>query len=894
MNVTRISFWELVMPLVYVVLIWAATMAGWFALPQGMLYDAAVRLTPPGGDAGQELLIVEADLRNNDGADWAGALEILQKNEAAQILFLFMPEDATPAFYEGVAAMDNVRFGRRVVPGEEPVLEPVPAAGRGIPFRTGVLAHPVSTYGMHREHQSLIRVEGHLLPSLAREAAGFVHGPEYIPLQDRFLVNFVDRPALLPKVSLKQLLAEELVPEMIRGRTVVVGFGHDPAYPGLQTPLNPNRESMSILDFEGYVLDTLLRGGIIVRPEGVEVPVALAILGVAALFVFLQLPLVLGLGAGVLMLVAVGAGAWAVVFFFNLWLPLVQAWSVIVLMFLQVIIFRNIRQDRVLRRMLLERSGRLHKVLVPSESEDSSVSWDGIMNMVDQSLNVNRSIFLERIPGQNRVREIAALRCSINDIQERRRDIGRSPYTTALEEGGPVRLTDRQVLASGPEAGVQYLVPLRHAGYTLGFWALDIRDGAMRSQPELVGLIRDFSREIGELLARHREGKAKKDQALLHRLAGGGKRGGGLVRINRDLHMLEKRLLLLDGVFQSMGTATILYDMFGRVVQINEGMAELLRQADLAPFAMSGLDLAAKLSGRPLEEVRALLADSIVSKGTHTLIVSLPAFEKKSLLLSFRALGRDRSEEQEENSPFSVHGILFEVVNASAVRDAEEIRKRFVEEAVFYLQQGVESLQDACTLIESDERSASRLPEVQARKENLDALLERFQRLAGTDMLDSVTGQSPADPVAILNRVWEGVADDAGARKITLDSPDREGELVMTTPGGLEVCLRSVFAYLLADSVQGSRIVVQLRESDQATVLDILGTGFGMPGEEFDRMFNDPNLPVSPELARVREAAAQAAQWETVLTGSSELGRGTAFRLRMPRFKPFAAKGVSA
>jgi hypothetical protein len=67
-----------------------------------------------------------------------------------------------------------------------------------------------------------------------------------------------------------------------------------------------------------------------------------------------------------------------------------------------------------------------------------------------------------------------------------------------------------------------------------------------------------------------------------------------------------------------------------------------------------------------------------------------------------------------------------------------------------------------------------------------------------------------------------------------------------------------------------------------------------MPGEEFDRMFNDPNLPVSPELARVREAAAQAAQWETVLTGSSELGRGTAFRLRMPRFKPFAAKGVSA
>ena len=779
MIVTRTSLWELVMPFVYVALVWFATLAGWFALPQGMLYDAAVRLTPPGGDAGQELLIVEADLsldqRNNDGAAWANALDILQKNEAAQILFLFMPKDEPPAFYERVAAMDNVRFGRRVISGEEPVLEPVPAAGRGIPFRTGVLAHPVSTYGMHREHRAHVRVEGHPLPSLARAAAGFIYGQDYVLPQDRFLVNFVDRPALLPKVSLKQLLAEELVPEMIRGRTVVIGFGHDPAYPGLQTPLDPNRGSMPILDFEGYVLDTLLRSGIIVQSEGVEVPVALTILGLAALFIFLRLPLILGLGAGVLMLFAAGAGAWAGVFFFNIWLPLVQAWIVIVLIFLQVAMFRNIRQDRLVRKMLLERSARLQKVLMPSKTEDNGVSWDGIMNMVDQALNVNRSIFLERIPRQNRVREVAALRCSINDIEERRRDIGRAPYTTALEEGGPVRLSDRPVLVSGPETGVQYLVPLQHAGQTLGFWALDVQDGAMRSQPELVGLIKDFAREIGELLARHRAGRVKKEQALLRRLGGGGKRGGGLVRINRDLHMLEKRLLLLDGVFQTMGTATILYDMFGRVVQINEGMVELLRQAELAPFAMSGLDLAAKLSGRSLEDIRALLADSIVSGGTHTLAVSLPSFEKKSLLLSFRALGRDASAEQDEKSPFSVLGILFEVVNASAIRDAEEIRKRFVEEAVLYLQQGIESLQDVCTLVESDVESdggsSSRISEVQARKENLGALLERFQRLAGTDMLDSVTGQFPVDPMAILTRVWEGVAQDAEVKKVTLDSP---------------------------------------------------------------------------------------------------------------------------
>ena len=516
------------------------------------------------------------------------------------------------------------------------------------------------------------------------------------------------------------------------------------------------------------------------------------------------------------------------------------------------------------------------------------------MTLVDQALNVNRSIFLERLPGQTRVREVAALRCSINDLEERRRDIERAPYTMALEEGGPVRLTDRPVLLPGDVPGTQYLVPLRDAGDVLGFWALDVEDGAIRSQPELLGLIRNFAEEIGDLLAHYRQGRVEQEQARLRRFVGGGKRGGGLIRINRDLHMFEKRMLLMDSVFQTMGTATILYDLFGRVVQVNESMAGLLRQVDLAPFSMSGLDLAARLSGRPLEEIRALLADTIVSGGTHTLAVALPSSTKASLLLSFRALKvEDQGERTDDIMPFSVRGILFEVVNASAIRDAEEIRKRFVEEAVTYLRQGVESFEDACTLVESSD-GVTPLDDLKTRKESMLALLERFKRFSETDLLDSVSGRYPVDPMAALANVWESFAGEAREKMVSLDSPEVKGELVMTTPGGLESCLRTVFAYLLGDCVRGSRIVVQLRESSTATVLDILGTGFGMPGEEFDRLFHDPKLPASPEFGKVRDAAGMAGQWGGELSGSSELGKGTAFRLRMPRFMPFTTGGEQA
>ena len=354
MFVARTSLWELVLPFIVVSLVWVATSAGWFELPQGMLYDAAVHLTSPRGDAGRELLMIEADPNTvyDDREIWSEAVDILQKGDAGQILFMFMPQEVTPAFYENAARAGNVRFGRRVLPGAEDGLEAVPRPGHGIPYATGVLRYPEPTYGMHREYLGNVIVQGHALPTLTLEAARAVHGPDFPLVQDPFLINFMDRPALLPRVSLKQLLGGALPPEMIRNRTVLIGFGLDPRYPGLQTPLKAGGSGMSLFENEGYALDTLLRSGPVLRPRGIEVPGCLAVLGLVVFFVFLHLPLALGLAVMVLMLGVAGALAWAGAVLFQIWLPLAQAWVVIGLVFIQVVMSRNIREDRLVRRIM--------------------------------------------------------------------------------------------------------------------------------------------------------------------------------------------------------------------------------------------------------------------------------------------------------------------------------------------------------------------------------------------------------------------------------------------------------------------------------------------------------------------------------------------------------------
>jgi len=118
---------------------------------------------------------------------------------------------------------------------------------------------------------------------------------------------------------------------------------------------------------------------------------------------------------------------------------------------------------------------RLQDYMLPPDFYKLDEHWGQVITFVDQTLNLNRVIFLEKVEGDHRVREVQALRCSLDDIDERRRDFERVPYSDAIAEGGPIKLTSR-LFFKGP-AGVsfeEYLVPLLFGGGVQGFWAFDV------------------------------------------------------------------------------------------------------------------------------------------------------------------------------------------------------------------------------------------------------------------------------------------------------------------------------------------------------------------------------------------------------------------------------------
>jgi len=85
----------------------------------------------------------------------------------------------------------------------------------------------------------------------------------------------------------------------------------------------------------------------------------------------------------------------------------------------------------------LRRMARLQDYMLPPDFYKLDEHWGQVITFVDQTLNLNRVIFLEKVEGDHRVREVQALRCSLDDIDERRRDFERVPYSDAIAEGGP-------------------------------------------------------------------------------------------------------------------------------------------------------------------------------------------------------------------------------------------------------------------------------------------------------------------------------------------------------------------------------------------------------------------------------------------------------------------------
>lgn len=873
--------------------LWGFSLAGFLELPDGYLYQGLVRLAPVRNTPAQ-VLLVETDRGQADGKVYGELLGQLQGLGAERVVFTTLPATGGEDFLNSVVARPKVILGRQWLQRDDaagPTLEPWPGQFAGLEPRSGIVARPPAAFGLYRRQHALLPVGGEDLPALERLVAAEA-GVRSLP-NSPYLIDFSGGVNRLPLVSADRVLGGGLIAELVKGRVVLVGAGAGALEARYYSPASSPQGAITLLQYQGFALDTLLRGAVVTSVGSWGKLLAVLAIALLCLFLYQNVSCRLAGGVTLLLLALYLAAAWALLSFAAIWLPVTEMILTQLTLFPLLFTRRAEVENLILQESLLGTSARLQERVSPPSIFQSQDYWAQVVALVNQSLDLNRLIFLERIPGEHRLREIKAMNCSLKDIVEQRRDYLRSPYSSAINQKGPIKL-DKEYLARTQAGEDVFLAPLTFAGEVLGFWAFGIDEGKRKSLPLFDEAVLAFAEEIGELLYQRQQWLARQqveDNSLARYLLLEG--GPGAHRhLQTSLALLDKRLATLENIFEGLDTATILYDLFGRVLQVNRVMSQLLQEAGLAPFEMTALDFVVAVTGREAAEVRQLLEKIVLEHSSATLQGSLPADRGRSCLLKIRPLKAASGaavSAQGESHPFRLQGLLCELVDLSALDRLGEGREQLLHNFVKTLQSHLEGVDGSLNSWDGEGGAQGRPGDLKAQlqRQNSAALsaLERVQALLSGQVDDSLVRHSPASPQRVVEWAVDKVERLAGEREITfrVEIPDPAPPLFAPQEELLEV-LEAILTYLLQDAAQGSEIVIRFALEGQVPGFSLSNQGFGLPAERFQEYLFGHDPVSSPEFRRLRRALRLAQRWGSVIEGSSEVGRGTQMTVRLHGF----------
>lgn len=855
--------------------IWLASMLGVFQLPNAWMYWQFHRLTP-GERPVPQVLLVEADFVQRQAPEWRELVNQLAQFGPASIGLLHQPAALTESDLERLRE-SGVVIGQTAAQaaGDNRILTLPPSQA-------------LDSLGVHRpqafsDGQRYISTEA----AVARQAQGTAVA------ETVFLVDFRPGMNYLPVVQAERVLRGDLTQGLVAGRVVLVGRSLDPTNPSLLTPL-PEEANVSRLVYAGYAVDTLLRGTplhALAWWQGVLL--SSGVLAVSLLLYFrlgVRHALSIVLSGSALLVVS----GWLCLYFLDIVMPVMEL--VAFLSLLWYMLSRRQRQVEAstIRGLLRASHSRLKVHALPAEFNASEDPWGQIVLLVTQVLSLERVILLERREVGKHVREVRAYRCSIDDIDERRRDIERTPYSTAVAERGPILLQHTFLKAPATECR-QLLAPLEFNGQLLGFISAEVSRQILDSNPLFFSILKDFSGYIGELLYHRRAWQMHKHRETRpwRRLLQLNTRASEYASLQEVSQLFDRRLSLLENVFDNLHTATVLYDLFGRVVQINARMEALVSRSDLSIFNMTAADALAALGDMSLQAAREQLQHVMLQGEALTFAAQAPGVET-AFILNIQPLKQQRSQgTASQATPFQIQGFLMELTDIAFVARLEQMKDELFNKLSAELRNQLEASTMAAEMLHTEGIEP-------ADREAFTHLIARKLKQMGRTLSHSQNilnevqgiGQLSDFPVRL-----SGVAADVVKRWeshlaahdviLAFEKPSFDA-LVRVDITQMERALDAFMEVLFDDVSPGGIVRFSLQERQQASgtwsTLFMASEGYGMPDKRLQDILTGTVKTTSPTLHRLHQAADQVTLWGGELHATAAIGEGIRFQIRLPSF----------
>jgi signal transduction histidine kinase len=361
--------------------------------------------------------------------------------------------------------------------------------------------------------------------------------------------------------------------------------------------------------------------------------------------------------------------------------------------------------------------------------------------------------------------------------------------------------------------------------------------------------------------------------------------------LKQTIAFLKRRFDNLSNVFNGLNALTIVYDLFGRVLEVNQRMLELLKSQDLAPYKLTAADLVVKLTGNSLSHIQQLLRKVVNERRPLSFLVTL---REKHYSLTIRPLAFNPvGDEFQEPAPFGIYGIVCELVETTSMLEVCELKEQMAEQFCDSLYHQLEDFLDLLASLEQSpgkEKQAKIIGICKYNIHNMIATINKWyaHKSRGSDLMD-YSQILPVDPNRIIRMASDNLQSAAQEQQvvinITVPSPVSN---VYAMPEFLRRTFERILTVIVKDTARKGKITVQAEEKDEWVKFDFSnkGNGFGTPGEKLkDQLFSQQDDPMMPlDMRKLRNALDWIKAWGGLLDVESDVGQGTRFTLHLARF----------
>lgn len=874
--------------------LWIAGSLGVFRSFNGWVYDYFMELRSKHNPAPEKVFLLTLDSASDaSNADYLARLtRALDASGARFIAFNFMPS-MERAFYEKIGKHDGLLFGRNISPDAENgalfLPGPLPAELDGAGFIGGGICNPPNEYGIYRSQHSAFNTSEGFLPGFEVDIAGRLLGHADPMSSEPFLVDFRGGPKSLPGMSASRALSGGLVPELVRGKCVLVGTQSRAVEAGLSTPTAQGQETLTLLEYQGHALNTLLSR----RHVGL----------VSRLAQFLPLMLVFNLSYLVYRMFSVSAGTWitmglicsystsgALLFVFAGKFVPVPEWIVIQGFLLLALVRRRVVDlTAAFQHLLSQTTARLREKWWQVQMRAASPSWSLVAHMIDQTLDLKKLIFLEARPKKYQLKEIVALHCSFSDVLEKRRTYSRAPYTECIDAHGPIRVTD--FFKDSTDLEEQYLSPLIIGGEILGFWAIEIDTLKAAMVPRFEGLLRDFSARISELLYHARKKDARTAmEALLGRKLLAEKTEEIYQNLNSALLLLQDRLDILGEMINRLDCGIIIYDVFGRMLQINDTMLNHLRKEDIAPFEMSALDLLLAISDYDISSGKQVLRKVIVEDAVISFNVELQNAGSSQYIMQVKPL--TQAPHKGGNMGMDSKGqktILFELLDMTDVTHLTDLKRQLTDRLFVQMYSDLAVVDLSSSMMNSlpvpVEHCRAMGNVIHERVSDTVTAIRECQQYLCIDAVSEDQDRFPVDPLPIVKAALNECSGAAEERRVTIKVIEpSHSTYTLASSEKLRFMIKTFLDVQIKDAIEDSVILVRLTFDESLVAFDFSNKGYGIPQDVLQEYIYGESDKISEEFANIQKAAKWVEGWGGMFEAVSEVGVGIHFTIQLARF----------